>query len=67
MANDNDDKGTAAEATICVKCKYRRAKVLGNDKCGKNPYMDYVTGELEEWLCSAKNKGQCADYEEWGE
>ena len=66
----NDDKGKAAEATICAKCKHIAITPSPEGayaKCGINLRMDYVTGHEEQWQCSAKNKGQCPDYEERGD
>ena len=70
MANDNDDKGKCAEATICVRCKHvMTGTKVENHKCEAHPIGRYVTGTpggygyCENW----NTKGQCPDYEERGD
>ena len=67
----NDDKGKAAEATICVKCKHIIPSTPEGEfveRCDVNAETDYVTGAFVYDSCWRKNdKGTCPDYEERGD
>ena len=67
---NNDDKGKAAEATICVKCKNCIALGAWDEHlCKAHPKGLYITGKPQAYghCCNWNMAGTCPDYEERGD